>query len=253
MVKKLRMKTCVLFSFCLIFCSTLLSGCNNSKNCVTNQVLYYYCPSNTFSQIWIPDSSNTYSVKNILDLRIDDNAYRECQTCDGLIEVTFRHPWQDNIIELTYEGDSVRQGVMWVCSDEIDPGREGYNSGQCVVPMNDIRQQDDTLYFTIDYSNVTFFSNAIGINIHSSEEAATAGHKEWANNRNFRKSRDIFEPIVNYRAIIKSNSLSLFRLWNRSHEWSERSFYKIDKQELEKIPRTMPEKMERTNAKDDSN
>ena len=242
------MKTSVLFAFSLFFCCTLLSSCNYSKNCVANQIRYYYCPSNAFSQIWIPDSTNTYSVKNILNLRIDDNAYRECQTCDGLIEVTFRHPWQDNIIELTYECESVRQGVMWVSSDEIDPGREGYNSGQCVVPMNDIRQQGDTLYFTIDYSNVTFFSNAIGINIHSSEEAAKAGVKEWINNRNIRKARDSYDPIVYYRAIIEPNSLSLFRLWNRSHEWSERSFYKIDKHELEKIPRRMPEEMERTNA-----
>jgi hypothetical protein len=192
-------------------------------------------------------------VKDLLELKIDEDAYLACQTCDGLIEVTFRHPWQDNIIEILSEGGIVKKGMMWTSSDEIDPGRENYNSGQCVVPMNVIRQVDDTLFFTIDYSNVTFFSNAIDVNIHSSEEAIASGYKKWINSHNIRRNDDSNNQTIYYYAIIESDSLLLFRKWGRSNEWSERTFKQIDKQKLETIPRKMPEIMERSNTIDDSN
>ncbi|MCD8237076.1 MAG: hypothetical protein LUD00_10605 [Prevotellaceae bacterium] len=154
--------------------------------------------------------------------------------------------YEDNIIELRYDGEKPVDGFFWGTSDEFDCGREDYRPGAIVLQMKDLKISNDTISFTLDSRGQIFFSNAIDVNIHSCEEAQEKGSRLWLQNPGWMPFRDT----VRYKGIIHDDTIGIDYI----EEDSECSFgfirYFVRKslEEIKAIDRRLPEEEDIANS-----
>ena len=85
---------------------------------------------------------------------------------------------EDCYIELYLENGILKKGYFWGTSDEFEHTREGYECGYFVLPMTDIKQNNDSISFRLDIVKTskgekinTFVKAPIDTHIRSWQEA----------------------------------------------------------------------------------
>lgn len=154
---------------------------------------------------------------------------------------------EDNVIELRTKNGKVIDGYAWTTSDEFDDAREGYYPGGCVLRFSNIRQEDDTIYYDLDFRHVTVLSNAVSVDIYPTE-GIPKGYKEWINNRGFMSRPASDKYIIHYRAIVNEQNLSVMTLSdNLTSSDTVRDFKKVSYESAKSANRRMPRRYERRN------
>lgn len=240
----------------ICICLFVCTACNNK----TEVTKYYYCAYQPISVTWQYDSTHVYRFGNdYVELRVNEPSVPQGMGYEQLLRLSFERPWRDKVIELTFEDGKVVAGNAWVTTDEFDYGREtAYLPGECVVPLSDIRYSADTLYFSLDFRNVTYFSDAVDISIHSDREAWDSGYHEWVNNKPIHKYYEQGEDSVAYKACIYEDSivvLTQVRLGpteKSACEWTREAetFVGMSRNEVIKRDRHYPKEMEEKNRLD---
>ena len=150
-------------------------------------------------------------------------------------------PAEDCVVELTYLGDTVVEGCFWGTSDEFSSGREGYYPGFFVLPMQNVTQRGDSLFFTLDSYGTQFFSNAVSVSFHSAREAAACGLHPWLQESRF------FYARVPYKACFKDGKLFID---NTAFPYLDaHSFRPVSRDAALQLNRSLPSDEERANRK----
>lgn len=86
---------------------------------------------------------------------------------------------QDCYLKLFLENGQIKRGCFWGTTDEFTDVREGYECGFFVLPISQIRQKEDSLFFTLDARKEKFFTKAIPLDITTSQDAMKKGFQLW--------------------------------------------------------------------------
>lgn len=108
---------------------------------------------------------------------------------------------EDCYLKLYLEDGRVMKGLFWGTTDEFTDAREGFVCGFFVLPISQIRQKEDSLFFTLDARKEKFFTKAIPLDITKSQEAIKKKFQLW----------DIYvtDSVVSYTAKVSKDSLSV--------------------------------------------
>lgn len=113
-----------------------------------------------------------------------------CQNSSNLEQYVgiyeFEYPYntenlnENHYIVLVHENGTL-SGKYYGTSDEFDEAREGYYPGYFVSDMNNLRIENDSIYFAINISNKDILKNKVNISIKSTNDAILWGNSNWEN------------------------------------------------------------------------
>lgn len=131
-----------------------------------------------------------------------------CQNSSNLEQYVgiyeFEYPYNtENLNENHYIVLVLKNGVLsgkyYGTSDEFDEAREGYYPGYFVADMNNLRIENDSIYFTINISNKDILEYKVNISINSTNDAILRGNSNWQNYIQIEEKQ--------YVGLIKNNSI----------------------------------------------
>ena len=112
------------------------------------------------------------------------------------------------------------EGLYYGTTDEFDKAREGYLPGYCVLNMEDLHIDGDTIRFILSPKINDFFNEYIDISIKSSQDAVKKGYTHWSNFDHFP-----FKTSKNYQGLF-IDSLTIFFEEDSYNGMSEKKFIK---------------------------